>query len=120
MVAVLAAGISSRTKFPAVKQAKNNSAKSSRTTPSIVSQLPPGPAICRDIGGFADSARPTMTSPVGRYLLQAIDTDLRQLCPGIWWRQASLEYLALVRQSADRPGQVHSRCRLEKGNDSIS
>src|SRR5882724_1681065 len=102
MVAVLVAGISSRTKFPAVRQAKSNSARSSRTTRSIVSQLPPGPAICRDIGEFADSARPTTTSPVGRYLLQAIDTGPRQLRPDTWLKQVSSAFQLQVQQRADR------------------
>src|SRR5439155_15259692 len=72
----LAARISSRTKFPAARRATNNLAKSSRTTQPVVFQLPRDPATCRDIGVFADSARPTTPLPVNHCPVRAIDTDL--------------------------------------------
>src|SRR5205807_9483064 len=93
---VLAAGISSQTKFPVARRAKNNSATFSRTTPLIASQSRHDQANGRDTVESADFVRPTMPSPAGHCLVPAIDTDLRQLRPDIWWKRVSLESVGLV------------------------
>src|SRR5215469_15889413 len=100
---VLVAGTSSQTKFPGAKRVKNNSVMFSRTTLLIVSRSLRGPATCRDIGGSVDFARPTTPSPVGCYLLRAIDPDPPRGRPGIPSRQVSLESRALS-QRADHSG----------------
>lgn len=83
--------------------------KSWRTIPSIVFQLPPGPAICRDIGGFADSARPTTTSPVDRYRSRSIDTDLPRSHRDIGSKQFSLASPVRVGQRPNDPAQAAHR-----------